>query len=44
MFLQLSHTKLDAFSVSKVYVKECYRQTKIVPPDEKFAMISKSIS
>ena len=40
MFLELSHTKLDAFSVSKAFVMACYRQTKIFPSDEKFAMIS----
>ena len=40
MFLELSHTKLDIFSVSKAFVLACYKETKSFPPDEKFAMIS----
>jgi four helix bundle protein len=40
MFLELSHTRLDAFSVSRAFVIVCYRETKSFPSDEKFAMIS----
>ena len=40
MFLELSHTKLDVFQVSKVLVKACYTQTKSFPTDERFGMIS----
>ena len=40
MFLELSHTRLDVFSVSKAFVLACYKETRSFPPDEKFAMIS----
>ncbi|HRO70342.1 MAG TPA: four helix bundle protein [Chitinophagaceae bacterium] len=40
MFLELSHTKLDVFIVSKAFVFDCYRQTNSFPPAEKFGMIS----
>jgi len=40
MFLELSHTKLDVFSVSKSFVIDCYKETKSFPSEEKFAMIS----
>lgn len=39
MFLQLAHTKLDVFSVSKEFVLSCYKATKSFPSEEKFAMI-----
>ena len=39
MFLQLAHTKLDAFLVSKQLVLECYKATKNFPPEEKFGLI-----
>ena len=40
MFLELSHTKLDVFSVSKALVLACYRETKSFPSEERFAMTS----
>ena len=40
MFLELSHTKLDVFQVSKQFVLSCYKETKSFPAEEKFAMIS----
>lgn len=40
MFLNLSHTKLDVFSVSKTLVLKCYNETKGFPSDEKFGIIS----
>lgn len=40
MFLELSHTKLDVFSVTKQFVLECYKETKSFPQEEKFGMIS----
>ena len=40
MFLELAHTKLDVFSVSKAFVLACYKETKSFPSEEKFAMIS----
>ena len=40
MFLELSHTKLDVFKVSKEFVLTCYKETKEFPSEEKFGMIS----
>ena len=40
MFLQLAHTKPDAFIVSKAFVLDCYQLTKHFPAEEKFGMIS----
>ena len=39
MFLELSHTKLDIFKVSKSFVLNCYRETKTFPPEEKFGIV-----
>ena len=39
MFLQLAHTKLNAFQHSKQFTIECYRVSKLLPPYEKFAMV-----
>lgn len=39
MFLQLTHTRLPIYSVSKKLVLECYRLTKMFPPEEKYAMV-----
>ena len=39
MFLQLAHTKLDVFSISKLFVLDCYRITKNFPSEEKFSLI-----
>jgi four helix bundle protein len=38
MFLQLAHTKLGIFQVSKSFTLECYRISKLLPQDERFAM------
>jgi four helix bundle protein len=40
MFLELSHTKLDVFAITKQFVLSCYKETKNFPPEEKFGMIS----
>ena len=40
MFLSLNHQKLNIYPVSRTFVLECYRLTKVLPPDEKFGMIS----
>ncbi|MDZ4807421.1 MAG: four helix bundle protein [Bacteroidota bacterium] len=40
MFLELAHTKLDVFKVTKEFVLVCYRETKNFPAEEKFGMIS----
>jgi len=38
MFLQLSHTKLDIFQTSKSLTLECYRISKLLPPEERYAI------
>lgn len=39
MFLQLNHQKLDVYTVSRAFVKDCYMATKLLPPEEKFNLI-----
>lgn len=39
MFLQLSHQKMDVYSISRAFVKECYFITKHFPSEEKFALV-----
>ena len=39
MFLDLAHTKLDVFRVSREFVLLCYKETKSFPSEEKFAMV-----
>ena len=36
MFLQLGHTKLDAYTVTRQFVKECYLAVCQFPHEEKF--------
>ena len=38
MFLSLAHTKLDVFTISREFVLICYRETKLFPNEEKFAL------
>jgi four helix bundle protein len=38
MFLQLAHTKLNVYQFSQELALECYRVTKKIPSDERFAM------
>ena len=38
MFLQLTHTKLNIFQVSKCLTLECYRISKLLPFEERYAM------
>lgn len=38
MFLNLAHTKLDIFNVSKAFVLECYKETKSFPTEERYAL------
>ena len=38
MFLELAHTKLDVFKVSRELVLNCCKETKSFPNDEKFAL------
>lgn len=40
MFLQLNHQKLDVYTYSRQFVFECYKLTKILPPEEKFGMVT----
>ena len=40
MFLTLNHQRLDLYGFSRVFVLECYKQTKNFPPEEKFGMLS----
>jgi len=39
MFLELAHTKLDAFQISKELVLGCYKETKSFPSEERFGII-----
>jgi four helix bundle protein len=39
MCLELSHTRLDIFKVSKDVVINCYRETKPFPQEEKFGIV-----
>ena len=39
MFLELAHTKLDVFKVTKEFVLICYKETRSFPSEERFAMI-----
>lgn len=39
MFLELAHTKLDVFKVSREFVLLCYKETRFFPSEEKFALI-----
>jgi four helix bundle protein len=38
MFLQLLHTKLNAYVYSEALTIECYKLTKLFPADERFSM------
>ncbi len=39
MFLQLSHTKLTVYQFSQELALECYKVTKLIPQDEKSALV-----
>jgi four helix bundle protein len=39
MFLQLAHTRLDVFNISRAFVLSCYKDTKLFPNEEKFALV-----
>jgi len=38
MFLNLRHTKLEVFSSTREFVLNCYKETKMFPNDERFAL------
>lgn len=39
MFLQLAHTKLNVYQQTRKFTLETYRVTKLLPRDERFAMV-----
>src|SRR6185295_5509964 len=39
MFLELAHTKLSVFQISKKLVLECYKITRSFPNEEKYAIV-----
>ena len=39
MFLQLSHTKLEIYTVIKSFTKECYILSNKLAPEERFNMV-----
>jgi four helix bundle protein len=39
MFLQLNHQRLDAYQLSRAFVKECYLVIKTFPVDERFVLV-----
>jgi len=39
MFLHLAHTKLNVYQQTKVFTLECYKVSKLLPIDERFAMV-----
>ena len=39
MFLHLAHTKLEVYKASQQLALECYKVTKMFPPDERFALV-----
>ena len=40
MFLHLSHTKLEVYKSSREFTFECYKFTKVLTDEEKYAMAS----
>lgn len=38
MFLQLNHQKLEIYTVSRLFVLECYKLSGYLPNEEKFGM------
>ncbi|MFT4019479.1 MAG: four helix bundle protein [Agriterribacter sp.] len=40
MFLTLNHQKMEVYALSRALIKECYKLTKALPPEEKYAMVS----
>lgn len=38
MFLQLNHKNLEVYKTSRELVKSCYKQTLLLPIEEKFAL------
>lgn len=40
MFLSLNHQKLDVYVIANKFTVECYKFSKHLPSDEKFAMVT----
>ncbi len=40
MFLSLNHQKLEVCKVSRIFVKECYELTHLLPETERYNLIS----
>jgi len=40
MFLQLNHQNLEVYKVTRVFVKECYNLTNILPSQERYNLAS----
>ncbi len=38
MFLELNHQKLDVYIISREFIKNCYKITRMLPSDERFAL------
>lgn len=39
MFLNLKHKQLDVYKMTRSFVKQCYKQTKNFPPEERYALV-----
>jgi len=39
MFLILNHQKLNVYKAAQKFVLECYRFSKLLPPDERFNLV-----
>ena len=40
MFLTLNHQKLEVYKISRVFVTECYKVTTLLPPEEKYNLVT----
>lgn len=40
MFLKLNHQQLDIYQVSRQFVHECYRLSKVLPLEERYGMVA----
>jgi four helix bundle protein len=40
MFLQLAHTKMDVYKLTRSFVVACYKVTEAFPKEEKFSLVS----
>ncbi len=39
MFLQLNHKNLEAYKMARTLIKECYKITSLLPPEERFSLV-----